>query len=76
MVEELDQHSGFILVQGSIALIGPGAPYAITPRPTYNLIDLKEAEEGHSLEKTVWTLSNHTGKSTSFEVYVLPSVKK
>jgi hypothetical protein len=67
MAAELkDQYLGFVVRQGSIALIGPGAPFTIIPRPTYDEIDLNEAVEQGLLQKTTWTLYDHTGKSSPF----------
>ena len=77
MAAELENEClGFIVRQGSIALIGPGAPFTITPRPTYDETDLNEAVERSLLRKTTWTLYDHKGKSTPFDVYISSSVKK
>jgi hypothetical protein len=77
MAAELeDEHLGFIVRQGSIALIGPGAPFTIIPRPTYDEIHLNEAVEQGLLQKTTWNLYDHTGKSYPFEVYVSSSKEK
>jgi hypothetical protein len=60
MAAELeDECLGFIVRQGSIALIGAGAPFTIIPRPTYDAIHSNEAVEQGLLQKATWTLCDH-----------------
>jgi hypothetical protein len=78
MAKELEGFAlaAFILIQGSIALIAPGVPFSVTPRPTYSESDLKEAVSQALLLKSSWHISDHNGKVSSLDVYVLPPVKK
>lgn len=73
LVDELKRRGeayGFVLIAGTVALVGP--PDLRSTPVMSNESDLKEAVHEGLLQKTTWTISNHTGKSWTHEVYVLP----
>lgn len=69
-----DERWGFIVRSGAVVLIGPGAAFEGKPEPTYSAADLREAEKEGLLEKTNWTVGNHTGKTWTFDVYILKKI--
>jgi hypothetical protein len=77
-LKSLDESWGFIVIQGNIALFGPGAPFTIQPKPTYGVHDLNEAVTQGLLRKISRTLADlPTGKILStFDVYFLTPAKK
>ena len=73
LVDELKRYGeayGFVVIVGTVALVGP--PDLRSTPTMYNENDLKEAVKEGLLQKTTWTISNHTGKSWTHEVYALP----
>jgi hypothetical protein len=76
LVEELKKHGeayALVIRGGTVVIIGP-PDLRPTPLMAYNEADLIDAEVNRLIQKGVWTVSNHTGKPWTLEVYILPRV--
>jgi hypothetical protein len=74
MGEELKKHGeayAYAVRSGTVVLVGP--PDLRSNHVMFSENDLKDAVKEGALHKTAWTISNHTGKSWTEEVYVLPA---
>jgi hypothetical protein len=78
MARDLLENEGcaFIVMSHNMALIGPGAPFSISPTPTYSENDLYDGVEQGLFQKKTWNVHDHTGKTSPLEVWVLASRKK
>lgn len=71
-LKKLGENWAFVVMAGTLVLIGPGEAFKGRPAMAYEESDLNEAVSQGLLQKKKWLVQDHTGKSWTLEVHVSP----
>jgi len=73
-LKEKGENWAFIIIDGAVALIGPGEAFTMSPT-MYEEKDLNEGVKQERLQNSEKIVSDHTGTTRTIEVYVLAKKK-